>query len=157
MHDQDNQIVLPEWENLYHYVMNHEAGTSFDHETLASKMQVQSCSQKYYNLMQKVIDKLTEIGIRLSNTKGVGYRILTPDEWVTEAKSKIKKGGKNIQEAQYIISHAPYLKMSESARLECLQMHDAIVKHKFLLSGGVVSITDNTNKKQLKIREGNKL
>lgn len=153
----DQQIVLPEWENLYYYVMNYEAGTLFEHEVLASKMQVKSCSQKYYNLMQKAIDKLTEIGIRLSNVKGTGYKILTPDEWVVEAKSKIKKGGKSIQEAQYIVSHAPYLQMSEVARNECLQLHDSIVKHKFLLSGGVISITDNTERKQLIVREGNKL
>ena len=151
------QIIMPEWQELANHVMNYEAGTKFAHDELADVMLVKSGSQKYYNLMQKAIAKLTEIGVRLSNVKGFGYKILTPDEWVTEAKLKIKKGGKSIYEAQKIVNHAPLLEMSKDVRNECLQLHDAILKHKFLLSGGVVSITGQTNKRVVQIREGNKL
>jgi hypothetical protein len=137
--------------------MNAEPGTQFSHDELAELMLVKSGSQKYYNQMQKAIANLTEFGVRLSNVKGHGYKVLTPDEWLDEAKAKAKKGGKSIYEAQNIINNAPLLQMSEDVRMECLKMHDAILKHKFMLTGGVVSIVDNNPKKQIQTREGNQL
>lgn len=153
----ENQIVLPEWQTLTEYLINEPVGKVFDHDELARKMLVKEGSQKYYNLMQKTISHLTTVGIRLSNVKGVGYKILAPDEWVVEIKSKMKKGGKALAEAHLIINHAPYLKMSEEVRLECIKIHDVIMKQKFLLSGGLVEVLDSSEKKTIQIREGNKL
>lgn len=150
-------ILLPEWQVLKDEIMNYEKGKVFEHEELAKIMLVPARSQKYYNLMQQAIKNLTEIGIRLSNVKGIGYKILAPDEWVEEARSKVRKGGKSLQEAQQIINHAPFMEMSEEARLECLKIHDVLIKQKFLLAGGVVSISDNNTKRQIQIREGNKI
>lgn len=153
----DNQIVLPEWENLKQVALTWEEGKIASHEELAEIMFLKPNSQKYYNAMQRVVKSLTSLGVRLSNVKGVGYKVLTADEWVEEAKRKTKKGGKSIIEAQEIINHAPYLRMSEEVRQECMQLHDMLVKQKYMLAGGVVSVSTNNDKRKIQAREGNTL
>jgi hypothetical protein len=148
-------VVMPEWEELKKYAVTWEAGKLLTHEDLCEIMCLK-VNQKYYNIMKRAIQKLTEIGIRLSNVRNVGYKVLTADEWVLEAKKKLQKGGKSMKEAQDIINHAPYLRMSEESREECMKLHDLMIKQKFLFSGGVVQIEKNI-KKPKQIREGNVL
>ena len=151
-----NPIVLPEWEELKKHAVHWSTGKVLSHQELADIMVVKVGSQKYYNIMRKAISNLTDIGIRLSNIRNVGYKVLTADEWVIEAKKKMQKGGKSMIEAKEIINNAPYLQMSEESRNECMQLHDLLIKQKYLLSGGVVQISSNS-RPVVQIREGNTL
>jgi len=152
-----SQIVLPEWEQLKQVALDWEEGKTVSHEELAEIMLLKPSSQKYYNSMQKAIKSLTSIGIRLANVKGVGYKVLTADEWLIEAKRMARKGGKSITEAQDIVNHAPLLRMSENVRQECMQLHDMLIKQKYLLAGGVISVQTLDNRKKIQAREGNVL
>lgn len=150
-------IRLPEWETLMSEAINWEIGAVHTHDEIAEIMALKSRTQKYYNQMQKAIEELTMRGVRLANVKNVGYKVISPDEWAIEAERKLKKGGNNVEEAQLILNHAPLLKMSEETRNKCLQLHDLIIKQKFVLSGGVISFADNQPKKTIQIRGGSEL
>jgi hypothetical protein len=150
-------VVLPEWHTLRNEIMGHARGKLFKHEELAKVLSVPVGSHKYYTLMQSTIKSLTEVGIRLSNVKNVGYKILLADEWVHEAKAKMNKGGRSLLDAQLILNNAPYTEMSEVMQKEALKVHDKLIKHKFLLAGGVTEVLDNNPKQPILLREGNKL
>lgn len=150
-------IVLPEWRTLGNSLLNEPIGKVFSHDVLANVVNLIPRSNKYYTTVIKTIKYLTSFGIRLSNVKGVGYKILSPDEWVTEIKSRIRRGESHFTEAQYILNHAPITLMSAEVKEQCLQLHDAIIKRKFVLAGGVTSYLDTGKNINLELREGNKL
>ena len=148
--------VLPEWEVLVADAINWEVGRVYYHGEIAEKVFLKQKTAKYYSVVNKAVSELTRRGVRLSNIKNVGYKVLNPDEWELEASRKIKMGGKHTDEAFLIINHAPLLRMSEEKRKSCLEMHDLIIKQKYMLSGGLIEFKTET-KAIHQIRGGNEL
>jgi hypothetical protein len=141
--DNKNQYlcVLPEWEVLVSEAVNWEIGKIYTYEEIENTIKLKKGERKYYYHINKAIDELTSRGVRLTSIPTVGYKVLNPDEWSTEANRRMKRGGKFTEDAFKILANAPLVKMSEEKRSECLKMQDLIIRQKFMLSGGLVEFT----------------
>lgn len=144
------KIHIPAWQNIVNKGVYWKTGQVLYHEDLAEIMFLKPNTSSYYYHMRKAKDELTKIGIRIVPIKGVGYNVLNSDEWIKEIKNKISKSFKSLKEAELLVNNAPYLKMSEEAKEECLKIQSMIIKQKLLLKSGMVQIE---NKKQNQLPE----
>lgn len=89
-----------------------EYGTEIPHETLMAIVGAQSKDTEYYSIVNKARDRLVEVGKCTRTLHGVGYLVITPDEYAEESRRQIEHAGTRMNEAEKIISFAPVEKMS---------------------------------------------
>ena len=98
---------------LFEALKNTEYGAEIPHESMMRLTGFDQKGKDYYELVGAVNDKLTEIGKRLRNIHGVGYKFISPDEYAEESRRQIEYAGKRLNEADKVVTYAPASKMTQ--------------------------------------------
>lgn len=110
---QRNEVKQERVTRLFEALKNTEYGAEISHESMMRLTGFDQKGKDYYELVGAVNDKLTEIGKRLRNIHGVGYKFISPDEYAEESRRQIEYAGKRLNEADKVVTYAPSAKMSQ--------------------------------------------
>jgi len=111
------QDVLAEMISKYDY------GTTINHDWISHVANIAYGTNRYKSLITKtkriLIKKYNKV---LESVKGVGYRIILPDEYTDNTLGHYKRGFKELQRGYEVIESAPTAEMSP----EGLEIHKRI-------------------------------
>lgn len=110
---QRNEVKQERVTRLFEALKNTEYGAEISHESMMRLTGFDQKGKDYYELVGAVNDKLTEIGKRLRNIHGVGYKFISPDEYAEESRRQIEYAGKRLNEADKVVTYAPADKMTQ--------------------------------------------
>ena len=110
---QRNEVKQERVTRLFEALKNTEYGAEISHESMMRLTRFDQKCKDYYELVGAVNDKLTEIGKRLRNIHGVGYKFISPDEYAEESRRQIEYAGKRLNEADKVVTYAPAEKMTQ--------------------------------------------
>ena len=150
----EKTITLPEWQEIVNNVCLWDYGTEKTHEELADLIFLKPLTQKYRNVMSMVNKKLIEHGKMLKSVRGVGYLVVSPDEYLKESLSYQKKAVKNYDTSYKILENAPVEDMSAEAKSKHKVLYERSTILQAMLNGGLKQSKKlQTNK--IYIRGGN--
>lgn len=110
--NQRNEVRQERIQRAFDSMKGLEYGTEIPHETLMAIVGAQSKDTEYYSIVNKARDRLVEVGKCTRTLHGVGYLVITPDEYAEESRRQIEFAGKRMNEAERIVSYAPVERMS---------------------------------------------
>ena len=115
---QRNEVKQERVTRLFEALKNTEYGAEISHESMMRLTGFDQKGKDYYELVGAVNDKLTEIGKRLRNIHGVGYKFISPDEYAEESRRQIEYAGKRLNEADKVVTYAPAGKMTQEGLIK---------------------------------------
>ena len=115
---QRNEVKQERVTRLFEALKNTEYGAEISHESMMRLTGFDQKGKDYYEIVGAVNDKLTEIGKRLRNIHGVGYKFISPDEYAEESRRQIEYAGKRLNEADKVVTYAPASKMTQEGLLK---------------------------------------
>lgn len=105
-----------------------EYGSMMPHSTISNIIQEDYPSQKYSTTIQKAKKiLLKKYGKVIECIIGDGYRLVQPDDYVTQSLKHYKKGFNEIQKGTDTLSNAPVKDMTEEGRTIYRRVHDRAV------------------------------
>lgn len=109
-------------------IAGREYGDVLPHQDLAVLLGVPPKCTEYYNLVQRLNTRLLRKSKVLENVRGIGYRIVEPDNYTDLALDHFSRAAKQVRKATRVMKFAPVDKMSENGRVRFNDTSDQAVK-----------------------------
>ena len=106
-------------------------------------------TQQYQQTIQaakKIL--LNEYGILLESIRKCGYRVVEPDNYVTQSLKHYKRGFNEFKKGSTTLSHAPVNEMTPEGREEYRRVNDRAIILQASLSGSIVELKTLAKKRQ---------
>lgn len=103
-------------------VISKDYGATIDHVEIACIIEEPIYSQKYRQIVASAKKHLEKSGKMITNIRGVGYRVVAPDEYTDESVSCVDSGIRKIKRGAEILDYAPVKDMTQSG----VQRYNAI-------------------------------
>ena len=113
--------------------LNKGYGETLAHYDIAYIAQTKDGTHEYWSLMQSVSKKLLECGKMIENVRGVGYRVVNPDEYSQQSAKCVMSGARKIGKGSRILQNAPVKDMTPLG----VQAYNAISDRMAILSAAV--------------------
>ena len=127
-------------EILYDYIIKLNYGDTILHQDIESIIQENHDSKKYQSIIQKAKKKLLESSKGLENIKGVGYRVIYPDDYTDLSLKYVKSGYKRIDTGFKVLQHAPVNDMSKEGFERYRHIKDSVNRLHAMVAGGCTEI-----------------
>ena len=98
--------------------------------------------------MQAVLKKLLDCGKMIANVRGVGYRVVDPDDYTLQSAKCVVSGAKKINKGTKILSNAPVCDMSDEGRRKYNAVADRVKILQAAVSGARVEINMLSSKRE---------
>ena len=121
----ENTTLFPVWKELLKIASQWEYGSFHEHLEIAVILGVDYGSDKYYEYMTTVSDKLAGQGKRIECVYNKGYYVLKPDEYPRAAYEDTKRSASVLKRGLSTIHDAPVQKMEHGTQRQI----DAITTH----------------------------
>jgi len=121
------------WEILYDLVMGKNYGVLITHNEISHCLDVPYESPKYYATIAHAKKVLLTQGRIIESVRGVGYRVVEPDDYTLLSVTYFKRGFSRLEKANDLLAYAPTKKMSDEGRL----MHRDITDRVRVLAASV--------------------
>jgi len=107
------------------YIASMEYGETLMHDEIAELVGETYGTHPYRSAVSKIYFECLKQGKMFKNVKGIGYRLVMPDDYAICAIGKIMKGSSQIKRGVDIMTYAPVDKMNLLER----QRHREISDH----------------------------
>jgi len=127
-------------EILYDYIINLNYGDTVLHQDIEEIIQENHDSKKYHSIIQKAKRKLLESSKGLENVKGIGYRVIHPDNYTDLSLKYIKSGYRRIDNGFKVLQYAPVNDMSKEGFERYRHIRDSANRLHAMVAGGCTEI-----------------
>ena len=121
--------------------------TVIEHEQIESIIGVPRGLNKYGSTIAKAKKLLIEKRKHIESIRGVGYRIVAPDNVIDRSLHHIKRGCNEIKKGQEILDHAPVNDMSAEGREAYRRVYDRAVILDAAMKGAAVELKELAGKR----------
>ena len=94
----------------------------------------------YNDILQATKKRLELAGHMIVNVRGVGYRVLQPDDYTQEGVKRVRQGARRIDRGTKVLNHAPVNDMTQQAREAHNRVNDRMVRLQAAMAGASVEI-----------------
>lgn len=94
----------------------------------------------YNDILQAAKKRLELAGHMIVNVRGVGYKVLQPDDYTQEGVKRVRQGAKRIDRGTKVLNHAPVNDMTQQAREAHNRVNDRMVRLQAAMAGASVEI-----------------
>lgn len=94
----------------------------------------------YNDILQAAKKRLELAGHMIVNVRGVGYKVLQPDDYTQEGVKRVRQGAKRIDRGTKVLNHAPVNDMTQPAREAHNRVNDRMVRLQAAMAGATVEI-----------------
>jgi len=94
----------------------------------------------YNDILQAAKKRLELAGHMIVNVRGVGYKVLPPDDYTNEGVKRVRQGAKRIDRGAKVLNHAPVNDMTQQAREVHNRVNDRMVRLQAAMAGATVEI-----------------
>lgn len=123
------------------YIANRPYGETITHDEIAEISETKKDTRDYWYLMSKVQKKLVDHGHIVTNVRGIGYRVVDPDDYSAVSVNHAVKGAKLIDKGVKVLRNAPLSDMSDIGRQRYNTVNDRMVILQAAVTGAKVEIT----------------
>ena len=101
-------------EKLVEAIFAKEYGETIPHWEIEQIIGENQKSTRYHSVVSSAKKKLVKVGKMVENVKGVGYRLVYPDEYTDQAVKLVTSGAKRIDKGSKVLQNAPVSDMTQS-------------------------------------------
>ena len=94
----------------------------------------------YNDILQAAKKRLEIAGHMIVNVRGVGYKVLNPDDYTNEGVKRVRQGARRIDRGTKVLNHAPVNDMTQQAREAHNRVNDRMVRLQAAMAGATVEI-----------------
>jgi hypothetical protein len=94
----------------------------------------------YSDILQAAKKRLELAGHMIVNVRGIGYKVLQPDDYTQEGVKRVRQGAKRIDRGTKVLNHAPVNDMTQQAREAHNRVNDRMVRLQAAMAGATVEI-----------------
>ena len=94
----------------------------------------------YSDILQAARKRLELAGHMIVNVRGVGYKVLQPDDYTKEGVKRVRQGARRIDRGAKVLNHAPVNDMSQEVREAHNRVNDRMVRLQAAMAGASVEI-----------------
>ena len=94
----------------------------------------------YSDILQAAKKRLELAGHMIVNMRGVGYKVLPPNDYTKEGVKRVRQGARRIDRGAKVLNHAPVNDMSQEARGAHNRVNDRMVRLQAAMAGASVEI-----------------
>lgn len=94
----------------------------------------------YNDILQAAKKRLELSGHMIVNVRGVGYKVLQPDDYTQEGVKRVRQGARRIDRGAKVLNHAPVNDMTQQAREAHNRVNDRMVRLQAAMAGATVEI-----------------
>lgn len=123
-------------------------GGSMTHYEIASVIEEREGSTKYRSIVETAKKKLLECGKMIENVRGVGYRVISPDEYTGQSAKCVVSGAKRIDKGTKILQNAPVKDMTQDGVSQYNMISDKIRILQAAVCGAKVEINMLSSKRE---------
>jgi len=105
-----------QWELLYEYVMEVEYGDTILHQDISYIIGESYGTPKYHAIISRTKKALLTQGQFIESVKGVGYRVIEPDNYSEKSVATFRQGFSRLKKASDLLTYAPIANMSNEGR-----------------------------------------
>ena len=94
----------------------------------------------YSDILQAARKRLELAGHMIVNMRGIGYKVLQPDDYTKEGVKRVRQGARRIDRGAKVLNHAPINDMSQEVREAHNRVNDRMVRLQAAMAGASVEI-----------------
>lgn len=133
---------------LYDEIMGRGYGKTLSHEEIAFILGEREGSTQYRSLVSSVQKKLIESGKMIENVRGVGYRIIYPDEYTGQSVKCVMSGARKIDSGAKMLRYAPVKDMTVLGAQEYHRTADRMAILQAAVAGARVELSMLSNRRK---------
>ena len=127
-------------DSLVKAVSERKYGDVLDFKEIGYIIHQEYGTHAYNNILQAVKKRLELAGHMIVNVRGVGYKVLPPDDYTNEGVKRVHQGAKRIDRGTKVLNHAPVNDMTQQAREAHNRVNDRMVRLQAAMAGATVEI-----------------
>lgn len=97
-------------------------------------------TRQYSDILHAAMKRLEVTGHMIVNLRGIGYKVLSPDDYTSEGVKRVRQGAKRIDRGTKVLNHAPVNEMTQQAREIHNRVNDRMVRLQAAMAGASVEI-----------------
>lgn len=97
---------------IVNLMLSKEYGDIISHNEILQAIHEQRPSNTYRDAVHAAVKKCVNAGKMVESVRSVGYRVVAPDEYVSQSTKCVMSGAKKIDYGTKILLHAPVRDMS---------------------------------------------
>lgn len=113
--------------------LSKDYGETVEHFKISALIEERNGSKEYQYIVQKAQKRLLDCGKMIENVRGVGYKVVDPDDYTNQSAKCVISGARRINKGAKIIQNAPVQDMSP----EGLQAYNTIADRMMILQATV--------------------
>jgi len=119
----ENQIRKdPNWLHFYYQARDWEYGTVHTHEEIELDLAIEKQTPPYYAAIGKANQLLLQRDLKyLSSETGKGYRVLPPNQHITESRNVLNRANRQAKKAVGISLHTNLEELTDEERKTALE------------------------------------
>ena len=127
-------------ESLVKAVSEKKYGDVLDFREIGYIIHQEYGSRSYNDILQAAKKQLETAGHMIENVRGVGYKVIQPDDYTCAGVRRVKQGARMIDRGSKVLSHAPVNDMTAAGREAYNRVNDRIVRLQAAMAGATVEI-----------------
>ena len=127
-------------DSLVKAVSEREYGSILDFKEIGYIIHQEYGTHAYNDILQAAKKRLELAGHMIVNVRGVGYKVLQPDDYTQEGVKRVRQGARRIDRGAKVLNHAPVNDMSQEVREAHNRVNDRMVRLQAAMAGASVEI-----------------
>lgn len=127
---------------------NLDYGESMTHGQIAELVGVKKTDSEYRYLIHQSQKQLIDHGKMVESIRGVGYRVINPDDYTATATQCVTTGVRKINRGAQILAHAPVADMTPDGLQAYNHVRDRMVILQAAVTGAKVEINMLAKKRE---------
>ena len=127
-------------DSLVKAVEERNYGDTLDFKEIGYIIHQEYGTHSYSDILQAARKRLELAGHMIVNVRGVGYKVLPPDDYTNEGVKRVRQGARRIDRGAKVLNHAPVNDMSQEVREAHNRVNDRMVRLQAAMAGASVEI-----------------
>lgn len=127
-------------DSLVKAVEGRNYGDTLDFKEIGYIIHQEYGTHAYSDILQAARKRLELAGHMIVNVRGVGYKVLPPDDYTNEGVKRVRQGARRIDRGAKVLNHAPVNDMTQPAREAHNRVNDRMIRLQAAMSGATVEI-----------------
>ena len=134
--------------------INENYGSTIEHWKIAGIIEEKVGSQQYRSIVDRAKRDLLDSGKMIASVHGVGYRVVTPDEYTDQSARCVVSGARRIDKGTRILENAPVKDMTQHGVQRYNNISDRIRILQAAVCGAKVEIKMLNSKRENPLKAG---
>ena len=134
--------------------INENYGSTIEHWKIAGIIEEKVGSQQYRSVVDRAKRDLLDSGKMIASVHGVGYRVVTPDEYTDQSARCVVSGARRIDKGTRILENAPVKDMTQHGVQRYSNISDRIHILQAAVCGAKVEIKMLNSKRENPLKAG---